>query len=198
MAYPKPIEKVIEHFSKLPGIGPKAAARFVFYLLKRDPAEIKAFAEDLGSLQKLTNRCEKCFIYTENKLCQFCTDATRDHKIICVVARPQDIIALESSGNYKGLYHNLDGLLNPLEGATPESTGIDKLIKRLKAEPAQEIILGFNPTIEGESTILYLAKALKPLNIKVTRLARGIPMNAELDHVDDITMESALKNRKEL
>ena len=185
MNYPSSIQNLINQFSQLPGIGPKTAERFVFHLLKQSPEQLNKFAKDLTQLKNKTVRCSICQNFT-------------DQKTICVVAEPQDIIALEKIGDYQGVYHVLGGLLNSLDNITPDKLTIDKLTERIKNNQPKEIILALNPNIEGESTALYLTKLLKPLNIKITRLARGLPMGSDLAYADEVTLGSALQGRREI
>ncbi len=195
---PQSIKSLIEQFSQLPGIGPKTAERFVFYLLKKNPEEIKKFAEAIGQLKDKIKICSICQNYSEQDPCLICSDKNRDQTIICVVAEPTDLAAIEKTGEFKGVYHILGGVLNPLDNITPDKLKINELVERIKKNRPKEIILGLNPDIEGETTALYLNKILKTLDVKVTRLAKGLPMGSDLAYADQATLASALNNRRSL
>lgn len=188
------LEKVITEFSKLPGIGRKTAQRLVFHLLKVPKEEVLALADALLKLKEKTRFCSVCFNITEKEICDFCANENRDPTIICVVEEPNDVLALEKTGHYKGLYHVLGGSLSPLEGIGPDDLKIEELMKRLNPE-VKEIIIATNPDAEGETTSLYLAKLLKARNVKVTRIAQGIPAGGDLEYADDITLTRALDGR---
>ncbi len=193
---PPTIQNLISEFSQLPGIGAKTAERFVFYLLKKDPAELKKFADNLGQLKDKIKICSVCQNYSEQDPCLICSDKNRDQTVICVVAEPTDLTAIEKTGEFKGVYHILGGVLNPLEGITPDKLKINELVERIKKTRPKEIILGLNPDIEGETTSLYLNKIFKTLDVKVTRLAKGLPMGSDLEYADQATLSSALNNRR--
>ena len=195
---PQSIKSLIDQFSQLPGIGPKTAERFVFYLLKKDSVELKKFADNLGQLKDKIKICSVCQNYSEQDPCLICQDKNRDQSIICVVAEPTDLAAIEKTGEFKGVYHILGGALNPLDNITPDKLKINELVGRIKKNRPKEIILGLNPDIEGETTALYLNKILKTLDIKVTRLAKGLPMGSDLAYADQATLASALNNRKSI
>ncbi|MDD5043248.1 MAG: recombination mediator RecR [Patescibacteria group bacterium] len=198
MRFPKVIQNLIDQFNKLPGIGPKTSERLVFYLLKRPREELKEFAEALEKVSNATTVCSICYNFTETNPCEICSDKKRDKNIICVVAEIFDLLAIENTGEYNGLYHVLGGNLNPIEGITPDELTIKQLLARLSKNGFREIILALNPDIEGESTTLYLSKILKPYKIKITRLARGLPMGSNLEYADEITISNALKGRMEI
>ena len=195
--YPEPIQKLIEAFNKLPGIGPKTAERFVFYLLKRPEHEINELSQALQELKKNNLLCKTCFNLAEKDPCYICTDQKRDKNTICIVAEVHDLASLEATNEYNGLYHVLGGVLNPLAGITPEKLHVKELVARINNNKPAEIIFGLNPDMEGESTVLYLKKILQPMNIKLTRLARGLPMGADLEYADEVTLINALKNRNQ-
>lgn len=198
MNYPPPIQRLIDHFRTLPGVGPKTAARFAMALLQRSEDELRAFGHALVDLKNSTRFCAQCLNLTIQSPCPICANPGRDKNIICVVARPQDLLALESTCEYRGLYHVLHGTLNPIEGVTPAQLRIKELLNRLATQKITEIILAFNPDMEGEATAIYLTKMFQNQNIKITRLARGLPMGADLEYADEITLSAALKGRREV
>ncbi len=201
MNYPKIIQNLIDNFASLPGLGQKTAERLVFYLLKKYPQEkLKKFGSNLINIKNEIKVCPRCFNYMDNNHCIICDDNKRNKNILCLVAEVQDIFYLEKAHSYNGLYHVLQGLLAPTEGITPDKLTIDNLIKRLGSSNITEIIMGFNPTVEGESTIIYLKKIIKEKfpQIKITRLSRGLPMGGDLEYADEITLSSALKNRNQI
>jgi len=195
---PFSLQKLIEQFNKLPGIGPKTAERLAFWLLKQPQTELEKFAESIQTAKKNLVVCSTCQNISEKNPCSICADQTRDKQTICVVAEIHDLQTFERLKEYHGLYHVLGGVLNPLENIGPADLHIDSLIQRIKNNHLKEIILGFNPDLEGESTVQYLQKILKPLNIKITKLARGLPTGSDIEYADEITLTSALKNRKEV
>jgi recombination protein RecR len=195
--FPNCIQNLINEFSKLPGVGPKAAERIVFYLLEKPKQEVKTFIQALIEVKTKTKICKQCFNVSENELCRICSDAKRDKTIICVVENALDIIPLEKTGQFKGLYHILDGRIEPSKGITPEKLRIKELIARVKREKIKEVIIATNPTTEGETTALYLVRLLKPLDIKITRIGRGLPTGANLEYADETTLSSALLGRRE-
>lgn len=200
--YPSYLQRLIESFSRFPGIGEKTAARFSFYLLKLPQKELDELAELIKNLRLKTKSCAICHNFSETDPCSICCDQKRTKNIICVVNKPQDLVVIEKSGQYKGLYHVLGGVLNPLNNITPENLNVKSLIERIKNSNAtiNEIIISLNPDIEGETTTLYLNKLLKKYfpQIRVTRLARGLPMGSDIEYADDITISNALNGRKEL
>lgn len=195
---PRALEALLREFTKLPGIGPKTAERLVYHLLKQPPAELEALAESLKQAKDEVVTCSQCFRFTDQNPCPMCTDPRRDHSLLCVVAESQNIPVLEKTGAFHGLYHVLGGLVSPLEGVTPDRLTVKELEARLKANGVKEVILAFSPNVDGETTSLYLAKLVKPLGLKVTRLARGLPVGAELEYADEVTLESAIEGRREV
>lgn len=193
--YPKPFKKLIDHFSSLPSVGPKMAERLVLYLFKQDAGKLKDFSESLNNLKSLKS-CRKCFNISEEDLCEICKNPQRDQDTICVVEDPLDIISIERTGIYKGLYHVLGGVVI-LNNKQPDLK-ISELLERIKKENPKEIILAANPTTEGDATALYLKSKLKNLNLKITRLARGMATGGDIEYADEITLSSALINRREL
>ncbi len=198
MKFPKSIQNLINHFSQLPTVGPKTAERYVFYLLKQSPEELQKFAQSIAELKEKTTVCQICFAISEADPCLICADQKRNRSIICVVADTRDMLTIEATKQYNGLYHILGGTINAIEDIKPEQLNIKQLIDRIKQNGIKEIILALNPDLEGEITAMYLAKLLKPCKIKITRLAKGLPMGADLEYADEITLANALKYRNEL
>lgn len=198
--HPSPIQNLIEEFNKLPGIGPKTSERFVFCLLKKPQEEIEKFIGAIKNLKEKISLCPQCFSFSEKNHCLICSDPKRNRAVVCVVAEPQDIAILEKTKEYQGVYFVLGGLINMVEEITPERLRIKQLIKKISEQNSQtkEVILALNPTLEGETTVLYLTKLLKPYKIKITRLAQGLPMNSELEYADEVTLSNALKGRREI
>ncbi|MDO8592762.1 MAG: recombination mediator RecR [bacterium] len=198
MRYPKSIQNLIYHFSQLPSVGPKTAERYVFYLLSQHADSLQSFAQAIAELKEKTTVCRNCLAIAEADPCGLCSDHKRDHASLCLVADTRDLLAIEATGQYHGLYFMLGGTINTIEGVKPEQLNLKPLADRLKQNKIKEIILAFNPDLEGETTSLYLAKLLKPHKIKITRLAKGLPMGADLEYADEITLTNALKYRNEM
>lgn len=194
---PASLEKVINEFGKLPGVGPKTAQRLGFYLLKKDSLDINALADAVRSLKTDITFCSKCHNMAESDPCSICSDPSRDHTLICVVEEPLDAIALDKTGQFKGLYHVLGGVLNPMEGIGAEQLNITSLANRITELDAKEIIIATNPSLEGETTAMHIAKFLNSTDVKVTRIARGLPMGGDLEYADEITLSRALDGRRE-
>ncbi|MDZ7316868.1 MAG: recombination mediator RecR [candidate division KSB1 bacterium] len=190
------VERAIQELSRLPGIGRKTAQRLVFYLLKQPEAQVQQLAEALIELKKKVIHCSICFNITESDPCSICTGGKRDRSMICVVEEANDVLALEKTGGYNGLYHVLGGSLSPLDGIGPDDLRIKELLARID-ETVKEVILATNPDTEGEATALYLARLLKPMNVRVSRIARGIPVGADLEYADEITLTRAIEGRRE-
>jgi recombination protein RecR len=199
MKIPKAVQNLIESFEKLPGVGPKSAQRLTFYLLHVPQGELESFAKALQELKKGTVLCSICLSIGESDPCVVCSDTLRDKKTICVVEQPLDVLALEKNGKYKGVYHVLHGRIDPLNNIGPDEIYIQKLLDRAGSDEINEIILATNPTMEGEATAMYLAKNLKANSpeIKVTRIGRGLPVGADIEYADDITLERAMEGRSE-
>ena len=193
--FPKAFKKLIENFSALPSIGPKMAERLVLYLFKQDKARLAEFAENILSIQQL-GFCRQCFNIAEQDLCEICQDAKRNPKIICVVEEPLDIISIEKTHAFNGLYHVLGGVISLSREIIPLK--INELVKRITQEGIEEIIIATNPTTEGDTTALYLKNQIKSLPVKITRLARGLSTGGDIEYADEITLSSALSNRKEI
>jgi len=194
---PNSLKNLIDHFSKLPGIGQRAATRLAFFLLNQPTQDLKDFAQSIIELKAKTKICQNCFNLSSETLCAICSDKKRNPLIICMVEDILDIIPLERTKQFGGLYHVLGGLISPTEGLTPDKLKIKELVARIKKLPEQlEVILAFNPTVEGDATALYLERILKPLNVKISRLARGLSAGGDLEYTDEATLINALKNRK--
>lgn len=197
--FPEPITNLVAAFSRLPGVGPKTALRYVFYLLKQPKADVQIMAQALLNLKERTNVCARCYTYTERTHCEICENPKRQPQLLCVVEEPRDISTIESTGSYHGFYHVLGGTLNPIEGMTPETLRVRELKERLIATPEiEEIILAFSPTIHGETTMFYLQKQLSPFGKTMTRLARGLPVGATLEFADEVSLGEALQGRKKI
>lgn len=196
--YPKPMGKLIGELSKLPGIGPKTARRLSFYILGQPKNDVQKLAEALIEAREKTNYCSNCNHLTEGDTCSFCKSAERDRSSICVVESPRDVVAMEKTGEYNGLYHVLHGAISPMDGIGPDEIKIRSLIPRLEKDKVQEIIVATDPNAEGDATAMYLAKLIKPLGVKVTRIAHGIPVGGDLEYADEVTLSKALEGRREL
>jgi recombination protein RecR len=192
----EPVARLIDEFNKLPGIGPKTAQRLTFYLLRMPTAEAKALAEAIVEVKERIGFCTTCFNITESDPCWICRSA-RDRATICVVEEPLDVLALERTGRYKGLYHVLHGAISPMEGIGPDELKIRELVARL-GDGVQEVILATNPNLEGQATAMYIDKQLAPLGLKVTQLARGLPVGGDLEYADEVTLTRAIEGRREL
>lgn len=197
--FPAPIHNLVAAFSTLPGVGPKTALRYVFALLRLPKSDVEHFARSLMALTSGITVCRLCKTYSETELCEICRDSRRATDVLCVVAEPRDISTIEATGGYHGRYFVLGGSLNPVEGVTPDVLNIRALFERLESEPnIGEVILAFSPNVHGETTVLYLSKAIKKLNRKTTRLARGLPLGADLEFADEVTLGESLSGRREV
>ncbi len=196
--YTESIHRLINELTKLPGIGEKTAQRLIFFLLKAPESDVKDLAQALLDVKESVRYCSVCGNITEQDPCSICNDERRNRQIICVVEEPNDLYAVERTREYRGLYHVLMGALSPLEGVGPEDIRIQELLLRLQQEPCEEVIVATNSNVEGEATAMYLAKLLKPLGVKISRIAHGIPVGGDLEYADEITMTRALEGRREL
>ena len=194
--YIEPIGRLINEFSKLPGVGKKSAQRYAYKVIGMTESEAQEFADAILNVKKKVRYCKVCGNFTENDECDICKE--RDRRIICVVKEPKDVIALEKLHEYKGVYHVLHGVINPMAGVGPNDIRIRELLARVGEGQTEEVILATNPDVEGDATALYIAKLLKPLGIKVTRLAHGIPIGSEIEYTDDVTLSRAFVERKEM
>lgn len=195
MNYPKTILNLIECFKKFPGIGEKTAERLALSTLNMDDEIINLFSKSLKDGKTKIKKCKRCGSLTEEELCQICTYKTRDTKTLCVVEECKNVILFEKIGTYRGLYHVLGGLISPLDGINPEDIHIDNLIDRIKKENIKEVILAIKPSVEGETTALYIRKMLEGTEVKITKIAHGIPMGADIDYIDPLTLEMAIEDR---
>lgn len=196
--YPPKLEELLAELSKLPGIGPKSSERIAFYLLKSKTDQIKKLARAIIEAKEKIKFCRVCFNFTEEEVCEICKNPLRDQSIICVVEEARDLMAIEKSDVFKGLYHVLQGSISPLEGKGPEELRIDELFLRLKEGKIKEVVLATNPNLEGETTAMYLAEKIKPMGIKVTKLASGLPMGGDLEYADEVTLGRAIEGRREM
>lgn len=195
MKYPQTISNLIECFKKLPGIGEKTAERLALSILDMDQEMIDLFSQSLIDSKSKIIRCKKCNNLSENEFCEICKNKNRNIEVLCIVEEPKNVILFEKLNIFDGYYHVLDGLISPIDGINPEDLNISNLIERVKKEKIKEIILALKPSIEGETTSLYISKLLEKENIKITKIAYGIPIGAEIDYVDSLTLEMALENR---
>ncbi|MFA4044180.1 MAG: hypothetical protein HZRFUVUK_000963 [Candidatus Fervidibacterota bacterium] len=191
------LSRLMQELEKLPGVGPKTAQRLAFYILSRPKEEMISLANAIIDVKERIKTCKRCFNFSEEELCPICTDENREQSVICVVADALDLMAIESSGAYKGLYHVLQGVISPLDGIGPEELRIKELVERIKTEGVSEVILALNPTVEGEATAHYIANLIRPLGVKITQLAMGIPAGGDLNYADKMTIARALVGRRE-
>ena len=199
MNFPAPIQNLINSFSRLPGVGRKTAERFVFYLLKQDSSILKQFSENIYNLTNNNFTCPDCFNFSDREdVCPICRDQQRSKNIICVVEETHDLNVIESTGEYHGVFHVLGGKIDPPEGVTPDKLTINKLVERIQSGGISEVILALNPDLQGEGTIIHLKNILRPLNVKITLLARGLPMGSDIEYADEATLARALKGRREV
>ncbi len=198
MLYPKTINDLIECYKKLPGIGEKTAERMALYSLELDQEIIDLFAQSLIDLKKNIKRCKKCNNLSQDDLCSICNNSNRNNKVICVVEEPKNVFQFEKIGTYHGLYHVLDGLICPLENKNPEDINLESLLDRIEKEKIEEVIIAVKPSIEGETTALYISKILEGKDIKISKIAHGVPIGADMDYVDALTLELALEERKDI
>ena len=192
MSYPEPLQKLIDEFCRFPGIGPKTAQRLSFFLLGRPREEAAALAGAIVEAKDKLLFCSQCGCLTEKEPCRYCSDPRREQRLFCVVQEPRDVLRLEQTGNYRGLYHVLHGALSPLDGLGPEELRLPQLLQRLTAKEAEELIVATNPNVEGDATASYIAGLVKPLQIRVTRIAFGLPVGGDLEYADDLTLSLSL------
>ncbi|MEE8385419.1 MAG: recombination mediator RecR [Dehalococcoidia bacterium] len=197
-AAPGPVARLIEEFHKLPGVGPKSAQRLTYYLLRMPVAEARTLAETILEVKERITFCSVCQNVTDTNPCRICDSDRRERTMICVVEEPMDILAMERSGSYHGLYHVLHGAISPMDGIGPEELKIEELLARLRSNEATELILATNPNLEGEATAMYLTRLLRPLGLRITRLARGLPVGGDLEYADDVTLTRAMEGRQEM
>jgi recombination protein RecR len=198
MYFTPPLARLIEEFQKLPGVGPKSAQRMAFHILGMTHESVKSFADSMIDAKEKVKNCSNCFHLSAANPCELCTNERRDRQQVCVVADSRDVIALERNREYKGLYHVLTGLISPLDGRGPNELTVRELINRVHDDNIRELILAINPTVEGDATVLYISSLVKPLNTKVTRIAFGLPVGADLEYADDMTLSKAMEGRREV
>lgn len=198
MFYPEPLAKLIDSFSRLPGIGPKTAGRLAFHVLRMKEDDVMDFAKALVNVKRNLHYCSVCCNITDTDPCRICQDKSRDGSIICVVQEPKDLVAMERTKEFNGYYHVLHGAISPMEGIGPDEIRIADLLKRLSDEQVQELILATNPNIEGEATAMYISRLVRPFGLKVTRIAHGLPVGGDLEYADEVTLTKALEGRREL
>ena len=196
--YTPALQKLIDELGKLPGVGPKSAQRIAFHLIKLPEQDALSLANAIQEAKHKVRFCETCFNMSDEAICEICSDTQRDSSLVCVVEEPRDIVALERTREYKGLYHVLQGAINPIDGIGPEQLKIRELLERLKGNTLQEVILCTNPNIEGEATAMYLAKLIEPLGIQVSRIASGLPVGGDLEYADELTLGRALEGRRKI
>ncbi len=195
---PRSVTRLIDEFHRLPGIGPKTAQRLTFYLLRAPGEQARELSRAILEVKERISFCSRCFNITESDPCRICADPARDASQICVVEEPLDILALERTRSYRGLYHVLHGAISPMDGIGPEDLKVRELLARLSGDAVREVILATNPNLEGEATGMYLARLIAPLGVKVTRLARGLPVGGDLEYADEVTLTRALENRQRM
>jgi recombination protein RecR len=198
MNYAKPLAKLVGELEKLPGIGPKSAQRIAFYILRAPEEYSQALSEAIAEIKQKIVECKICFNLSDKDVCDICANEKRDKSMICVVSEPRDLIAMEKTNEFNGLYHVLQGLIAPMDGIGPEMLRVRELIQRLSDDTVKEVILAINPTVEGDLTVMYLAKLIKPLGIKVTRIANGISIGGDIDYADQLTLIRALQWRRDV
>lgn len=198
MQYIQPLAELIEHFRALPGIGNKTAVRLAYHVLDMDKEKAKSLAGAILKAKEKIGYCQVCFNLSDTNPCRICSSDKRDHSVICVVEQPQDVAAMERMRDFKGVYHVLHGALSPLEGVGPDALRIKELLERLRSDEVKEIIMATNPNVEGEATAMYIAKLVKPIGVKVTRIAHGLPVGGDLEYADEVTLSRAMENRIEL
>ena len=196
--YEGPVQALIDELGRLPGVGPKSAQRIAFHLLRVDVADARRLAAAIVDAKERVTWCRQCFNISEGELCAYCRDDRRDSRILCVVEEPRDIVAIERTGEFKGRYHVLQGAISPIEGIGPEQLRIKELLARIGDDGVEEVILATNPNIEGEATAMYLARLLKPLGVRVTRIASGLPVGGDLEYADEVTLGRAFEGRRDV
>ncbi len=196
--FPSSLERLIEAFARLPGVGSKSAQRMAFHILSQDVAEAKSFADAIMAAKGEVHRCSVCQNLTDSDICPICSDHRRDHSVICVVSDPKDLIAMERSREYNGVYHVLHGVISPMNHIGPDDIAVKELLSRINVEDVSEVIMATNPDTEGEATAMYISRLIKPFGVKVTRIAYGIPVGSNLEFADDATLFRAIEGRREM
>lgn len=198
MRYPLPIQRLLDELERLPGIGPKSAQRIAYWLLANETADADRLATAITEVKQSIHLCPRCFDFAQGELCEVCADPRRDQTSICVVEEPRDVMAIERTGEFSGLYHVLHGAISPMDGIGPEQLKIRELVGRLGDSDIAEVVLATNPNVEGETTAVYIARTIKPLGVKVTRIASGLPVGGDLEFADEVTLGRALEARREM
>lgn len=198
MRYAPSIERLLEELERLPGIGPKSAQRLAYHVLRTDAESAQRLADAIVEVKRTVHFCPRCFNFAEGDVCGICGEPERETRIICVVEEPRDVVAIERTGEFSGLYHVLHGAISPIDGVGPDQLRVRELIERLGTESVGEVLLATNPNAEGETTALFLARLIKPLGIRVTRIASGLPVGGDLEYADEVTLGRALQARREL
>jgi len=198
MLYAAPIARLLEELEKLPGIGPKSAQRLAYHILRAEPESARALSEAILEVKESIHFCPKCFNFAEAELCEICADPERDQSAICVVEEPRDVVALERTHEFRGTYHVLQGAISPIDGIGPEQLRVRELLARVGQGGITEVVVATNPNVEGETTALYMARMIKPLGIRVTRIASGLPVGGDLEFADEVTLGRALEARREM
>ncbi len=196
--YARPLARLVGEFEKLPGIGPKSAQRLAFYVLRQSEEEARALSDAITDVKARIGFCRVCFNFTDQDVCDICRDPRRDPSLVCVVSDPGDLVAMEKTGEFKGRYHVLQGVLAPMEGIGPDQLKVRELLARIREGDIREVVLATNPTVEGEATAMYLAGLLKPLGVRTTRIALGVPIGGDLNYADPATLIRALEGRREM
>jgi recombination protein RecR len=196
--YAPPVARLLEELERLPGIGPKSAQRLAFYLLRTDAEYAERLAEAILELKRSVRLCTRCFNFSEGDLCEICADTQRDATTVCVVEEPRDVVAVERTGEFRGLYHVIQGVLSPIDGIGPDELKVRELVERVGVDDVQEVIVATNPNVEGETTALYISRLLKPAGVRVTRIASGLPVGGDLEYADEVTLGRALEARREM
>ena len=198
MRYAPPIARLLEELERLPGVGPKSAQRIAYWLLTAESADAERLANAITEVKRTIHFCPRCFNFAEGDLCSVCEDSQRDQTIVCVVEEPRDLIAVDRTGEFHGIYHVLQGAISPIDGIGPERLRVRELIERLAPGEITEVVIATNPNVEGETTAIYLARLIKPLGIKVTRIASGLPVGGDIEYADEVTLGRALEARREM
>jgi recombination protein RecR len=198
MNYARPLARLVGEFEKLPGIGPKSAQRLAYHVLRMTPDDARQLAEAIQDVKERIRSCTRCYNFTDQEVCEICRSDRRDHSLLCVVAEPRDLLAMERTNEYRGSYHVLGGAISPLEGIGPEALRLTELVARVQDGSVKEVILATNPTVEGETTAMYVGRLLKPFGVRVTKIAHGLPVGGDLDYADQATLIQALEGRREM
>lgn len=198
MRYPLPIQRLLDELERLPGVGPKSAQRIAYWLLNSDAADAQRLADAVVEVKRAIHFCARCHNFAEDELCAVCADPERDTATVCVVEEPRDLVAIERTSEFRGVYHVLHGAISPIDGIGPEQLRVRELIDRLGGADVAEVVIATNPNVEGETTALYLARLIKPLGVRVTRIASGLPVGGDLEYADEVTLGRALEARREM